>query len=775
MTVPVQFPFISHTASGVSAVFAYDFLVIKKDDFLVTINGAALTQADFAVTGLGQDNGGTITISAGAPVEGAVVIIRRAVALSREIDYQQSGDFLATTVNSDFDRIWQALQDGQIDSKSAIKYPAIENLDGTLPAAGSRVGMLLGFDALGAAVMTPPAAAIGAGDLIYNTFTSGVDYTEGVSTTFTLSRAPGAAGNLEIYFMDSFQGPDQWSVTGTTLTFTSPIPVGVTQVFARIGTTLSLEIPPDGSVTDAKVATNAAINSSKLSYLLSATGAVARTVKDKLSDTVSIRDFYNPADGANWVPSYNRAVAYANSRTTVGTTIFFPDGQYDLTAGGLSAITVAEVSLVGASSSGSCLILPSGQAAIQFGDGGSGLSVGGGMQRMKLKYTGTPAVGSIVFRFEYVSRLHFDDLLLENIRTLASCGVSAARFASAIYISNARGYVYNGGSPLYDLRFGAGLFLMQNSIFVGGVLAPVDPNPMTTVANTNVLNAVTGSWDTVQAVNCIWERFDGGIVGIAGSGVAIQNFYFANCIFDYFKTNVVNLNSTVGGVVGTFQMQNCWFVSWEAETIVISTVGGYNDDHMFSGKVVIAGKEAVLYSVPGARRSKFDLEVGAVNRVGTATAAMNFSATSTGFIVVGCRGNDDNTGVGLPWRAAYGILVGADCDFFVVSDNRMSGSTGGYNIANNASGSTNRRVSNNASANYAGIGQGFALPASGNTFTNTRSYPIDCFVFGGTVSSISVKGVGIPNMTNGSFRLDPGETFTPTYSVAPAFTQISVA
>lgn len=261
MTVPVQFPVSTQIATGSSPDFTYDFLVLQKSDMTVTANGVPVQQSDFSITGLGEDNGGIVSILTGNPAPGTVMRLARQVPLSRDTDYQQSGEFRAKTVNDDVDRLWMALQDNARDSIGALKYPYFENLDGTLPSAGARKGMLLGFDPVnGVHALYPLPSSIGAGDNIYDTFVSGSDFTPGVTTQLTLSRAPGTPGNLEVNFDAAFQGPDQWNIAGTTLTFTGPIPVGVGKVFVRIGTTLSSAIVPDDSVGDDQLAWGTILN-----------------------------------------------------------------------------------------------------------------------------------------------------------------------------------------------------------------------------------------------------------------------------------------------------------------------------------------------------------------------------------------------------------------------------------------------------------------------------------------------------------------------------------
>jgi archaellum component FlaF (FlaF/FlaG flagellin family) len=59
----------------------------------------------------------------------------------------------------------------------------------------------------------------------------------------------------------------------------------------------------------------------------------------------------------------------------------------------------------------------------------------------------------------------------------------------------------------------------------------------------------------------------------------------------------------------------------------------------------------------------------------------------------------------------------------------------------------------------------------------TGTKPVTVYVFGGTVSQISITGPGIngtpitltPGPTSGTFRLVPGDSITITYSVAPTW------
>ena len=78
----------------------------------------------------------------------------------------------------------------------------------------------------------------------------------GSQTAFTLNTAPGSLGNLEVYISGVRQTPTtDYTLSNTTMTFTSAPPSGTNNIFARWITTNSIGTPSDGTVTSAKLAT----------------------------------------------------------------------------------------------------------------------------------------------------------------------------------------------------------------------------------------------------------------------------------------------------------------------------------------------------------------------------------------------------------------------------------------------------------------------------------------------------------------------------------------
>lgn len=156
MTVPVQNPFTSSVANGLTTVFPYNFMIADDADIKVVVDGVVQTSG-YIVTGAGNPAGGDVIFSS-APTNGLTVLRYLDPILWRETDYQQFGDFLADTVNLDFDRLWLALQSIVAISDRSIKLP-IDTVDSQeiTETAAVRAGKLLGFDDDGNAVLMVPA------------------------------------------------------------------------------------------------------------------------------------------------------------------------------------------------------------------------------------------------------------------------------------------------------------------------------------------------------------------------------------------------------------------------------------------------------------------------------------------------------------------------------------------------------------------------------------------------------------------------------------------
>ncbi len=156
MTVPVQTPFTSSVANGVTTVFPYNFMIADEDDIKIVIDGVVQISG-YTVTGVGNPAGGDVIFTV-APANGAKVLRYLDPILWRETDYQQFGDFLADTVNLDFDRVWLALQSLRQNFNRSLKLPVDTATDQTIQDdAAARAGKVVRFDASGNMELAVPA------------------------------------------------------------------------------------------------------------------------------------------------------------------------------------------------------------------------------------------------------------------------------------------------------------------------------------------------------------------------------------------------------------------------------------------------------------------------------------------------------------------------------------------------------------------------------------------------------------------------------------------
>lgn len=157
-----------YTATSGQTVFPYTFEIFDKDDVVVIQNSTTLAEGtNYTVSGVGNNNGGNITLTVGATA-GDTITVYRDMAYQRLTDYQTSGDFLAQEVNDDFDRLWLAVQQNEEVDSRAVRKPITDadSVNMELPAAATRASKLLGFDASGN-VSTVATTAGDASSMIY--------------------------------------------------------------------------------------------------------------------------------------------------------------------------------------------------------------------------------------------------------------------------------------------------------------------------------------------------------------------------------------------------------------------------------------------------------------------------------------------------------------------------------------------------------------------------------------------------------------------------------
>jgi hypothetical protein len=224
MTVLDNTPRDQYTATGGQVAFPYTFEITAEGDIAVLQNGVLLSlgagAGEYAVTGVGSDTGGVITLVTGATA-GDIITLYRDMALERLTGYTNGGDFLAADVNNDYDRLWLALQQGAADTDRAVRKPNVDSsaINMVLPVAASRAQKLLAFDASGAVKVEP---------YLNNETIVLVVQTEvgdGVTTTYSLESSTDSPSLLQIAIDGVLQEVSSYSVSGGNLVFSTAPPL----------------------------------------------------------------------------------------------------------------------------------------------------------------------------------------------------------------------------------------------------------------------------------------------------------------------------------------------------------------------------------------------------------------------------------------------------------------------------------------------------------------------------------------------------------------------
>lgn len=145
MSVPAGPTFKRYAANGIATVYPIPFLVLDAADLLITLNGVTVTSG-FTLSGIG--NPSSACTFAIAPT--GDLLFQQNVPFQRLNDYQELGDFMSSTVNRDFDRLWLAIKQLSGGNSRSLTVSALEP-EGipSIPVKATRASKVLGFNADG--------------------------------------------------------------------------------------------------------------------------------------------------------------------------------------------------------------------------------------------------------------------------------------------------------------------------------------------------------------------------------------------------------------------------------------------------------------------------------------------------------------------------------------------------------------------------------------------------------------------------------------------------
>ena len=166
----------------------------------------------------------------------------------------------------------------------------------------------------------PFSALSGIPTPVTETFYLGTDFNTG-ATSITLAGAYGSVNNIKVHFNGVYQSIKQVaSLIGRTLTFTSPIPAGVTSIYVdALGVATITATPPANSVGVAQFSQDA-LNyfalASTANVTQSGSSALTRTVSNKVAETLSVTDYagVDPTGATDSTAGLQNAITNARSQ-----------------------------------------------------------------------------------------------------------------------------------------------------------------------------------------------------------------------------------------------------------------------------------------------------------------------------------------------------------------------------------------------------------------------------------------------------------------------------
>jgi hypothetical protein len=307
MTIPAgQTSITRHTGNGTADTFDYEFKITDQTELLVTItdtNGVATVQAlttDYTVSGVGDNDGGSITLVAGALTTGYTITLEDNVQASQLTPYGNQSAFFGSNHENSFDKATRLVKRALDDAGNALHLRAsVSGVSTEIPDPEAL--NLLRWNAAATSMENVSAGDIGStlatSNWVVERFVDGTDYTAGTTTQLTLTQSPAVIQNTWVFFDGAVHHQSEYSLAGQTITFDVAIPIGTSVVEVRQNEAL-----PQSSV-----------DANSVLYNATGAGSVQRTGQNKFDEAVSVRDFGAIGDGvADDSSAFTAAFAASN-------------------------------------------------------------------------------------------------------------------------------------------------------------------------------------------------------------------------------------------------------------------------------------------------------------------------------------------------------------------------------------------------------------------------------------------------------------------------------
>ena len=136
-------PRIRYESDGKMTTYTFPFAIFKVEDLKVYFDTALQQLSSYTVSGAGETNGGSVTLST-VPAAGTIITLARELAIERTTDFQEGSALRADTLHHELDyqiACQQQIADNLNRSMVLPPYAAETNINLTLPlpAAGKAI------------------------------------------------------------------------------------------------------------------------------------------------------------------------------------------------------------------------------------------------------------------------------------------------------------------------------------------------------------------------------------------------------------------------------------------------------------------------------------------------------------------------------------------------------------------------------------------------------------------------------------------------------------
>jgi hypothetical protein len=497
----------------------------------------------------------------------------------------------------------------------------------------------------------------------------------------------------------------------------------------------------------------AATGSTLLGFQQAGAGAVLRTVRDRLRDTINVKDFGAVGDGVtNDAPAIQAAVDFASTLSN-GAGLFFPAGQYRVN----STVTVEKsgVFIEGDGHGNSWVVNgTTNGAAIQFGDGTNTYNRNGIYGMLFGQASGvTPVSGNCGLLVTKCS-----NFVMDNVQTF--------QFPDALR----DGVVYDNVTQSYVSNIGLqactnAAWVLRNNTF--GIFASNGR------CDTSAYGMFIRDCQGLYFTN--FDNFGNSInaynIGNSGAGDT-RFFFFNNCIGDSSGEHNWAITELQVG-----QFTNCWG-STQSEPVT-----GFNGDGFYIDGPLVTDLAFNNCTAFGNNRHGINVALGFRISITGGIWGSSFNPAFAGgqgtgngvgstdgsgiFIGVGAR-RVNVTGGHATANQRYGVEVAAGAEQIEISDietrfNVLGGVLNGANAT-----TAECRIRNVAGFNPVGFISAPAIPASLTPITNLTGVDVTVYLQSGTLTgNVRINGAGVANLTNIPYFLPAGGTIELEYSSAP--------